>query len=57
MAVSNTPPTLTVYSAADPGEVETRGETLLTGYSYDLKVVDGRVVFANSMWDVQTIVP
>ncbi len=57
MVVSDTPPTLIIYNAANPANVQTRGETLLTGYSYDLEFVDGRVVSANSMWGVQTIVP
>ncbi len=57
MVLSDTPPSLTVYSAADPDDVQTRGETLLTGYSYDLEFTDGRVVSANSMWGVQTLVP
>ena len=57
MVVSDTPPTLILYNAADPANLQTRGETLLTGYSYDLEFVDNYVVSANSMWGVQTIIP
>lgn len=57
MIVSDSPPTLSVYNAANPQNPVSRGENLLTGYSYDMQFTNGRVVSANSMWGVQVIDP
>lgn len=57
LVVSDTPPSLSIYNAANPHNPVSRGETLLTGYSYDMQFVNGRIVSANSMWGVQTIDP
>ncbi len=57
LVLSNTPPALTIYNAAHPDALQSRGETLLTGYSYDMQFVGNRIISANSMWGVQTITP
>ncbi len=57
LVVSDTPPTLSVYNAANPQHPVSRGDVLLTGYSYDMQFVDGYIVSANSMWGVQVIEP
>ncbi|MBU1238960.1 hypothetical protein KKF84_08285, partial [Myxococcota bacterium] len=55
VVTGSSPPSLAVYDASDPYNVEVSTETLLTGYSYGIEMDPDRIISANSMWGVQVI--
>jgi hypothetical protein len=52
---SDSPPALDVYGAADASAPAWEQQELLTGYGYDLQLLDDTVVSANGAWGVQVI--
>lgn len=55
IVLSDTPPALDLYDSADADDPELVNQSLLTGYGYDVHILDDSVVSANSMWGVQVI--
>jgi len=55
VVVSDTPPALSIYDASDPGRLVMEKEVLLTGYAYDMHVLDDVILSANAQWGVQSI--
>ena len=55
IVLSDTPPALDLLDASDADDPEWTDQRLLTGYGYDVHVLDSRVVTANATWGVQVI--
>jgi hypothetical protein len=55
IVLSDTPPALDLYGSSDPDEPDLINQSLLTGYGYDVHLLDDAVISANSMWGVQVI--
>lgn len=55
VVLSDTPPSLDVYDAADATDPVLVNRTLLTGWGYDVRLLGDVALSANSMWGVQVI--
>jgi hypothetical protein len=53
--LSDTPPSLDIYDAADATDPALVRQTLLTGWGYDVLLLGDVALSANSMWGVQVI--
>jgi hypothetical protein len=55
IVLSDTPPAVDIYGSDDADRPERIEQVLLTGYGYDVHILDDTLVSANSMWGVQII--
>lgn len=55
LVISDTPPSLMLYGISEDNRLSEIFSTLLTGYAYDIQVVNNYIITANSMWGVQVI--